>query len=830
MLANNADISETLEWMLQSRQVGEEILIETLIHEQYTNVYRFILSIAGPQERSSAQQLAEQTILAAVTDPSAYDMHFGVQVWLFKIATQVTRSCRVVPYIRKVSKFNGFDNVSGNQYQQIYDWLDGLTFEMRISLTLKHLFGLTTPQIAQVIGVQEGRAEALFIESSKFWLDREAQAGRLDLFLAVAPGGRWPIEELDEIEEQQLSRRMLGILKERDRRKGHLVMLSELCLAIFIIMFVAGMDRFVNSLSPTPTVEVIHQTRMVNQIVYISPTPGPVPTATPFPEKAILYQAEAGETLEQVANKISFDAHILSALNNIPLDLPLEADRIIMIGISESRVLTASDPTPGATPRPVQSPLEELNMSSSDQEIYERIMGAKKYWRTLWADALVIRYGPPGYLGNPEFRRQQVWVEQPYFNYALDGENGSKVEFIYSSIGGLENLLNISTGDLVTNLGSQELNYRPGLLEMIFSHDFSENAPGKAELLALDVIAGRKVLVLDWYADRISLRGGAGDLQQSPVYLGRYWVDTQLGTILRAQKFSGRPSNHLSEEIVVSKISFDIPIPRRLYDTSQPLQTYFSKDHKGSFVESPIETPGDLGISPLDQEVLEYLNPPAGFEINKSYLEIYWTNLSRFNPDQVTSVDIFGDGFYLGNVEFGEPDQLQCTRSPDGLWLAFSGWSDEMEGGFTPLGWFNLSQLPDRKVFNPGIIPGEFSFSPDNQQLAVYGCERDGGQACGIYLIDVHSGASRLLRLVEQGAAMVWSPDGLAIAIQGSFRKNGKWRQLIFDTNSGTEIYDGPFDWEGMSMANNSPVHDWGVQYPPRKGGLEICTLPPALD
>jgi hypothetical protein len=83
---------------------------------------------------------------------------------------------------------------------------------------------------------------------------------------------------------------------------------------------------------------------------------------------------------------------------------------------------------------------------------------------------------------------------------------------------------------------------------------------------------------------------------------------------------------------------------------------------------------------------------------------------------------------------------------------------------------------------------------------------------------------------VEQGAAMVWSPDGLAIAIQGSFRKNGKWRQLIFDTNSGTEIYDGPFDWEGMSMANNSPVHDWGVQYPPRKGGLEICTLPPALD
>jgi len=829
MLAKPPEISETLEWMLQSGQVGEETLIKTLIHEHYSNVYRFILSIVDPQDKNLAKQLTEQAILAAVTDSSAYDGHLGVQVWLFKIATQVTKSCRAVPSIRfKVSKFSSQVGNSGNEYQQIFDWLEGLRSEMRISLILKHLFGFTTMQIAQVIGVPENVAEALLFESSKFWFDKEVQCGTLDLLVAAALAARWPKEELDEIGEGQLSRRILGILQEHERRKGRLVLLGELCLAVFVLLVVAGMDHFVDLLTPAPTVEVVHQTRMVNQIVYISPTPGPTPTPTPFPEKAILYQAVAGETLEQVANKISFEAHILSALNNIPLDLPLKAKQIIMIGISESRVPIPSDPTPGSTPRLVQSPLEELNMSSSDQEIYQRIVGAKKYWHTLWADALVIRYGPPGYLGNPEFRRQQLWVEQPYFKYLLDGENGSGVEFIYSSIGGLENLLNIPTGDLISNLGPQELNYRPDLLEMMFSHDFYEDAPGRAELLALDVIAGRKVLVLDWYVDLSSLRGGAGDAQQAPVYLGRYWVDTRLGIILRAQKFSGRPSNHLSEEIVVSKISFDIPIPRRLYDTSQPLQTYFSKDHKGSFVENPIEIPADLGVPPQIQEELHYLAPPAGFELNKSYLEIYWTNLSRFNADQVTSVDIFGDGYYLGNVEFSEPDQLQCTRSADGLWLAFTSWSDEMEGGFTPLGWINLSQLPDRNVFNPGIIPHEFSFSPDSQLLAVYGCERSGEQACGIYVIDVLDGASRLLRSVEQGEAMIWSPDGSAIAIQGSFLKNGKWRQLIFDSSSGREIYDGPFDWEGISMANDSPVHDWGVQYPPKRGGLEFCTLPPA--
>jgi dipeptidyl aminopeptidase/acylaminoacyl peptidase len=208
-------------------------------------------------------------------------------------------------------------------------------------------------------------------------------------------------------------------------------------------------------------------------------------------------------------------------------------------------------------------------------------------------------------------------------------------------------------------------------------------------------------------------------------------------------------------------------------------------------------------------------------------LEIHWTNLVRFDPGGKTTADIFADGYFLGNVEFVEPEQLRCTRSPDGYRIAFSSRSHEIENGNPQIGWIDLRQLPEVHYLIPQILPYDFDFSPDSQQLAVYGCPRQEGRSCGIYIVDLQTGAERLLKTVEQGAELIWSPDGESIAIQGSFLRSGKWRVLIFNAQSGSVIYDGPFDWEGFWVSPDSPIHDWGVQYPPARGGLELCALPP---
>lgn len=147
--------------------------------------------------------------------------------------------------------------------------------------------------------------------------------------------------------------------------------------------------------------------------------------------------------------------------------------------------------------------------------------------------------------------------------------------------------------------------------------------------------------------------------------------------------------------------------------------------------------------------------------------------------------------------------------------------------GYAPIRWLDLYDLPNVVTSLPEIVPYDFSFSPDNQQLAVYGCQREGDQDCGIYLIDTASGATRFMTGVEMGSGLLWSPDSSQIAIQGSFLRHGKWRILVFDVTTGQTVYDGTFDWEGFWVAQDSPVHDWGVAYPPIRGGLEICAQPP---
>ena len=47
MLGQAPEISDTLEWMLQSRQVGEETLVKILIQEQYAHVYQLVSSLEG---------------------------------------------------------------------------------------------------------------------------------------------------------------------------------------------------------------------------------------------------------------------------------------------------------------------------------------------------------------------------------------------------------------------------------------------------------------------------------------------------------------------------------------------------------------------------------------------------------------------------------------------------------------------------------------------------------------------------------------------------------------------------------------------------------------
>ena len=831
MLGKAPEISETLEWMLQSRQVGEELLVKTLVHEQFSKLYRFVSSLTGSEEGDHNRRITEKIITRAVEDTPSYDENIQVQGWLFKQALSV---------VRELGGFSARSNddreeqitsrEEGDLKGQVAGWYAGLNWQLCTVVSLFYLFDLDVTFIASVMESSEDEVAGYLEEAQARCLAAKNKSGNGEIAerdIREILKECCPELEIDHPLEVQISERIVAHLQSKQRRRKRIIYFAEAILAILIIGSAFGMGRIIDEYTPQPTVEIIYETRVVNELIHVSPTPGPTLPPTPFPPKAILYQAVGGETLEEIAEKIYFNALILEALNNIPSDQPLRVGQQVMIGISDSRVLMPTMVSPGATLEPISAPQNPLTINSEITEIKQRIMDSTKSWQTMWADALVIQYGPPGYVGDPEFRRQQIWIDQPYFHYLLDGVNGGEVEFAYSVIGGWENLLNIQTGELVTNEGPQSSILQPDLQQLLFNTRFQENFPGDIQLTGEQSIAGREVLVLDWYPGNESPDGSAGQVGVDIPPQARIWADKSTGVILRIKEYSGKSGISPFKEIIISRIILDVPIPRRLYDRSQYLQTYFARDHTGDFALDPIPIPDDIQASGNVQDEGQYDTPPEGFMVNQSRLEIHWTSLARFNPDLGTTVDIFGDGYYLGNVDFAEPEQLQCARSPDGNRIAFSSWSSEIDFGYTPLGWIDLESIPGVQFLDAGLVPYDFVFSPDSQLLAIYACHRSGDQACGIYIADVGSGETRLFKHVEQGAELIWSPDGKAIAIQGSYLRQGKWRVLVFDYPSGNNIYDGPFDWEGFWVAHDSPIHKWGVPYPPLRGGLEVCSPPP---
>jgi len=72
MLGQAPEISETLEWMLQSRQVGDAALVKTLIREQYSHVFRFVSSIIDVRDSNRCEEITEQIITAAVGNSASY--------------------------------------------------------------------------------------------------------------------------------------------------------------------------------------------------------------------------------------------------------------------------------------------------------------------------------------------------------------------------------------------------------------------------------------------------------------------------------------------------------------------------------------------------------------------------------------------------------------------------------------------------------------------------------------------------------------------------------------------------------------------------------------
>jgi len=603
-------------------------------------------------------------------------------------------------------------------------------------------------------------------------------------------------------------------------RKKIATTIQEIALAIAAILMVILFGNAVTpwTSEPTPTSTIV-KIELVTQLVLITSTPAPTATPTPYPERALFYTAAKGDTLESIAFKIGLPLEILQTLNGMAPDVPLKAGQQVMIGIG-GPPLSQITPTP-VTPAPL---LEPLTLQSSPEEILRRIQENKENWHTLWADAQVIRYGPPGYVGPPRVKREQIWISQPSYGLSVSGALSGDLDFVSLSKGGEVKSLDLTTGQHNFYGGGGLVDYSLAVAQLLEPGSLRTFLVDDLAIVGSEQVIGRESLVVDWpQVESYSI--DTGDPLRQRQYLDRYWVDSVTGVILRKRQLGGEHLDLIIEEISVTEIAFDVDIPNRIFDEYRPFPTRFAQDHRGEPLSQEAAAPTHAWAPLPGREPLPSRPPPSEFDPFSARLVFQWTSL----PDPETSstqAEVFADGYSLGSVEFANPFSVVCDRSPNGQMIAFFDWKEIVPYGANELRWFSLNDLSVVIEPLPEVLPSDFAFSPDSQRLAVFGCNAQ-NENCGLYILDLATQAERKLLPLAAVSALTWSPDSTSLAFLGGLETGLDWQVWVIDAQTGEIIYQGVMDWDANRAASDSPTQGWGIPFPVYRGGLEACSAPP---
>lgn len=285
-----------------------------------------------------------------------------------------------------------------------------------------------------------------------------------------------------------------------------------------------------------------------------------------------MYEVERAGTLRTISAKVGVAGEILSSLNGIPPDQQLKPGQEVMIGIG-------GPPPAMITPTPVKpAPLPEaLTSESTFEAVFQRIQQSRKNWSTLWADAVEMDYGPNGFASPPEVKRYQVWISQPSYDQVLVGDLNGRLSWAWRRVS--ENVYALDFEREKRSLSSSyagPVGFTAEIGNMLYPQRHRYPAQGKMTVQGIEQIAGRESLVLDWHYD------DPNDQSGQTGYMGRYWVDTSTGVILRRQQFVQGNPELLLKDIVMLEIAFDVNFSNAVFDQNEPFPANFASDYRGT--------------------------------------------------------------------------------------------------------------------------------------------------------------------------------------------------------------------------------------------------------
>jgi len=377
MRGNAIEISSTLEWMMQSRQVGDEPLVKTLVQEQYSQLYRFVCSLTGRLDYQLSSQITEKIITRIVEDHTSYNEDIPVEVWLFRRAFSVVREMGGIIGSMKGPSEDQLTRESGRDLiNRVEGWYSGLTWKMCTTVSLFYFFDFDIYQIASILELSEDEVAAYLEEAKARFLatcyePEKVTSSDKDIRLLLM--ACWPEMNLDQRIEGKIAERIITQLHAKNRRRKRICCFAEILLALSLLATAIGMNRIISGFTPEPAAEIVTKTRMIRKVIYVLPTPAPTSSPTLSPSETISSLTVGGETQGALEDSKYSQAQSQEEFFNYPAYQTHKLSQREMIWIIESRMNYPTSIPSGLTMEPVLENREILE-SESDR-------GGTKHYR-----------------------------------------------------------------------------------------------------------------------------------------------------------------------------------------------------------------------------------------------------------------------------------------------------------------------------------------------------------------------------------------------------------------------------------------------------------------
>jgi hypothetical protein len=442
-----------------------------------------------------------------------------------------------------------------------------------------------------------------------------------------------------------------------------------------------------------------------------------------------------------------------------------------------------------------------LTLESTSEDIRLAMLDSANRWQTIWMDGIVIWNDPAGGGQPAQTFREQVWIEPKAARYRvlLSDVNGQAAVTLKICDGQATVEMNLVSGEsqasaLPTFVKEGSPESRPNMLWGQIGTPISEIAlasnyaseQGTFQPIALDSVAGRETLIVEWTYTN-------GQLPQ-----WRLWLDAQTAAILRLQEF-GKGGETVQSERLVNAVKYNEVFDRSLFTapsvppqfagaaTEQPApvgtQTipqagevglgdlyFFTLPQQAGQSIQLVRLPGECATGASACPALEAVAVP--FPFNFTIEPLAWsrdgklaafaysddpagtpTKLFLFDPDH---------GNWRSVAEFPYIDPP--FWSPDGTWLAF-----RVQDG---LGGENIFAI-HRDGTDLKNLTASDSLPPEGRPYVMDGWLTENvivrsalsGTTGGVYLLRASDGAVRpLFDTLLTKAALVVSPDNAWLA------------------------------------------------------------------